>query len=177
MKLFFLLVTIFIGISAVAQSSVDSVKTDSSKVLVAQKQDTSLIHSTSQADSIVAFAKEHLGKPYQYACAGPNAFDCSGFVSYVFAHFGVSLPRSSRDYMHTGKEVPIAEARKGDVIVFRGTRAGEERAGHVGIVISEPGQPLQFIHASSSDKHRGVVITDYPNSHYPKRFIKVVRVL
>jgi peptidoglycan DL-endopeptidase CwlO len=160
------LLLVFFCIRLSAQVPADSVKTDTTAVAVLTK-----------ADSIVVFAKQHLGKPYKYACAGPNAFDCSGFVSYVFAEFKVSLPRSSRDYMTTGKEVPISEARKGDVIVFRGTRAGEERAGHVGIVVSEPGQPLMFIHASSSEKHRGVVLTDYANSHYPKRFIKVIRVL
>ncbi|MCA6364861.1 MAG: C40 family peptidase [Bacteroidetes bacterium] len=140
-------------------------------------QDTTAAAPMSRADSIVAYAKQHLGKPYKYAHAGPDAFDCSGFVSFVFAHFGIALPRSSRDYMHTGREIPIEQARKGDVIVFTGTNPRERRAGHVGIVISEPGAPLQFIHASSSDKHRGVVITQYPGSNYPKRFIKVIRVV
>jgi peptidoglycan DL-endopeptidase CwlO len=145
--------------------------------LFAQTQpDTTVAAQMSRADSIVAYAKQHLGKPYKYAHAGPDAFDCSGFVSFVFAHFDIALPRSSRDYMHTGREVPLSEARKGDVIVFTGTRPSERRAGHVGIVISEPGAPLQFIHASSSEKHRGVVITQYPGSNYPKRFIKVIRV-
>lgn len=128
-------------------------------------------------DSIVQYAKSYLGTPYQYACASPSGFDCSGFTWYVFSHFGYQVPRSSKDYRNFGEDVPIAEARKGDIIVFRGTHAGDQRAGHVGIVISEPGQPLQFIHASSSSRHRGVVITDYQNSLYPGRFIRVCRVV
>lgn len=129
-------------------------------------------------DSVVNFAKTFLGTNYQYACASPKSgFDCSGFTWYVFNHYGINVPRSSKDYKNFGKEIPIDQARKGDVIVFRGTHPGDKSAGHVGIVITNPGEPLQFIHSSSSKKHKGVVITDYNNSAYPKRFIKIIRVI
>jgi cell wall-associated NlpC family hydrolase len=129
-------------------------------------------------DSVVNFAKKFLGTNYKYACASPNSgFDCSGFTWYVFNHYGINVPRSSSDYKTFGKEIPIEQARKGDVIVFRGTHPNDKSAGHVGIVISNPGEPLMFIHSSSSDNHRGVVITDYKNSAYPKRFIKIARVI
>ncbi|MGL4596751.1 MAG: C40 family peptidase [Bacteroidia bacterium] len=127
-------------------------------------------------DSIVNYAMQFLGTPYKYACASPAGFDCSGFTNYVFAHFGIDVPRSSSAYLNFGKDISLSEARKGDVIVFRGTRREEERAGHVGIVISNPGEPLRFIHASSSKKHPGVVITDYETSAYPQRFIRICRV-
>lgn len=129
-------------------------------------------------DSIVAYAKSFLGSNYTYGAASPKGgFDCSGFTWFVFNHFGITVPRSAKDYKNFGKEIEITQARKGDIIVFRGTHAGDKSAGHVGIVISEAGQPLQFIHASSSKNHRGVVITDYIHSNYPKRFIKIVRVV
>jgi cell wall-associated NlpC family hydrolase len=128
-------------------------------------------------DSIVNYAKTFLGTEYKYACASPNGFDCSGFTWFVYNHYGIEVPRSSKDYKTFGTEVPISQARKGDIIVFRGTHANDKSAGHVGIVITNPGEPLQFIHSSSSDNHRGVVITDYKNSAYPLRFIKIVRVI
>jgi cell wall-associated NlpC family hydrolase len=129
-------------------------------------------------DSIVNYAKTFVGTDYKYACSSPSSgFDCSGFTWYVFNHFGISVPRSAKDYMNFGKEVPIGECRKGDIIVFRGTHPNDKSAGHVGIVISNPGEPLMFIHSSSSKNHEGVTITDYKNSAYPKRFIKIVRVL
>lgn len=128
-------------------------------------------------DSVVNFAKSFLGTTYKYACASPSGFDCSGFTWYVFNHYGINVPRSSSDYKNFGKEVPIEQARKGDVIVFRGTHPNDKSAGHVGIVISNPGEPLMFIHSSSSDNHKGVIITDYKNSAYPKRFIKITRVI
>jgi lipoprotein Spr len=129
-------------------------------------------------DSIVEFAKSFLGTPYKYASASPKAgFDCSGFTYFVFAHYGFTVPRSAKDYANFGTVVSIAECRKGDIILFRGTHPGDKQVGHVGIVISNKGEPLQFIHSSSSDNHYGVVITDYFNSAYPARFIKIIRVI
>ncbi len=129
-------------------------------------------------DSIVHYAKSFLGTKYAYSCASPKTgFDCSGFTWFVFNHYKIAVPRSSKDYKTFGKEISIDAARKGDIIVFRGTHAGDKSAGHVGIVISNPGEPLQFIHSSSSKNHNGVVITDYNNSAYPGRFIKVIRVI
>jgi len=129
-------------------------------------------------DSIVDYAKTFLGTPYKYGSASPKSgFDCSGFTYFVFAHYGIPLPRSAKDYAKIGKEVSIAECRKGDIILFRGTHPSDKHVGHVGIVISNPGEPLKFIHASSSIHHSGVTITDYFNSKYPARFIKIIRVI
>ena len=129
-------------------------------------------------DSIVNYAKTFLGTPYKYGCASPKAgFDCSGFTYFVFKHYGISLPRSAKDYARIGKEVSISECRKGDIILFRGTHPSDKHVGHVGIVISNQGEPLQFIHASSSKKHSGVTITEYSKSKYPARFIKIIRVI
>ncbi|HTL81769.1 MAG TPA: C40 family peptidase [Bacteroidia bacterium] len=143
----------------------------------AQVCDTSQCYIPTVGDSIAEFAENFLGTPYKYGCASPQAgFDCSGLTYYVFNHFHIAVPRSAKDYKTFGKEVSLAECRRGDIIVFRGTHPDDMRAGHVGIIISNPGEPVKFIHASSSDKHSGVVITDYYNSSYPKRFIKVIRV-
>jgi cell wall-associated NlpC family hydrolase len=128
-------------------------------------------------DSIVNFAKSFLGKPYKYGAASPAGFDCSGFTWYVFSHFGYQVPRGSKEYIHFGKEIPIKESRPGDIIVFKGTHQGDERAGHVGIVVSCTADSLIFIHSSSSKNHRGVVTTDYYRSNYPKRFIRICRVI
>jgi len=133
-----------------------------------------------RADSLLCFAEQFLGKPYHYACASPQqGFDCSGFVSYVFSHMGLKVPRSSRDYEYMGRSIPKDSCRKGDIIVFTGTNAAIRHAGHVGIVISNPGEALQFIHSSSArGKNNGVIISAFKDSpYYEKRFIRIVRVL
>lgn len=128
-------------------------------------------------DSIVDYAKTFLGTPYKYACASPSGFDCSGFTWYVYHNFRIDVPRSSKDYQSFGKRVPIDSARAGDIILFTGTNPKEKRVGHVGIVISNPGDSLKFIHSSSSDNHYGVVVTNYHASAYPKRFIGITNVI
>jgi cell wall-associated NlpC family hydrolase len=131
-----------------------------------------------KADSIVEFAQSQLGSTYNYGSKNPKTgFDCSGFCYYVFTNNKVKVPRTSRSYGNVGSEIPLEEARKGDVILFRGTNPNDQTIGHIGIVISGEGEPLQFIHSSSSKKHYGVTITDYYESNYPKRFLKVKRVL
>ena len=49
--------------------------------------------------------KHFLGTPYEWGATGPNTFDCSGFVQYVYAHFGVSTGRSTYDQITHGEFV------------------------------------------------------------------------
>lgn len=129
------------------------------------------------ADSVVNYAHRFLGTPYVWAGCSPSGFDCSGFVHYVFSKFGYIIQRSSSGLASAGKPVSFEEASRGDLILFRGTNPADKSVGHVGIVISEQGDSLRFIHASSSKKHPGVVITDYLNSNYPSRFVGIRRML
>jgi cell wall-associated NlpC family hydrolase len=143
------------------------------------KSNTLSVSLALKTDSILHYAQTFLGKPYVYACADPQkGFDCSGFVSFVFGHFGIHVPRSSIDYGFLFSGIPSDSARPGDILVFTGTNASIRRAGHVGIVLSKPGQELRFIHSSSSLKHNGVVISSFLDSpYYKERFLGVVRVL
>lgn len=127
-------------------------------------------------DSIVAFAKTLLGKPYVYGCMAPSTgFDCSGFINYVYHHFNIPVPRSSVDFTNYGKEIPLEKARAGDLILFTGTNASVRTVGHIGIIISDEGSDTQFIHASSG-KEMAVIITPL-NDRYKARFVKVIRVI
>ncbi|MBC6990082.1 C40 family peptidase [Hymenobacter sp. BT491] len=131
-----------------------------------------------RADSVVQYALQHIGTNYCYAGSTPETgFDCSGFVNYVFAHFGVPVPHSTALLINTGRPVPREEARKGDIVVFTGTATTSTTAGHAGIVISEPGQPLRFVHSSSARKESGVKISTVENTDYERRFMGVRRVL
>ncbi len=130
-----------------------------------------------KADTLIGFAKTFLGKKYKYASINPKVgFDCSGFVYYVFKSFNVNVPRASMDYEKTGKTILLDSIRVGDIIVFTGTNAKIRKPGHVGIIISMPGEEITFIHSSSNTKHGGIKISTFKESpYYEKRFIKVVR--
>jgi len=95
-------------------------------------------------DRVVSFAKHLIGVPYSWGGSSPRTgFDCSGFVRYVYAHFGVSLAHSSfSDYLR-GRQVGRWAMKPGDLVFFDGE-------GHVGIYVGHG----RFIHAP----HTGTVV-------------------
>lgn len=129
-------------------------------------------------DGLLYFAKQQLGTPYKYASSDPKngGLDCSGFVYYVFQHFKVAVPRSSRDYMNYGETVDTRHAERGDVIVFTGTDANQKTGGHVGIILDNNRDDITFIHGSSG-KAKGVTISKLSDAYYSQRFLKIVRVV
>jgi len=158
------------SLSIVVVDSVD-VQTDSLALSGADSTATTV-------DNILSTALQLEGITYHFGSRMPeNGFDCSGFIHYVFTTNGVHVPRTTRGWGSEGRTVPIDEARRGDLILFTGTNASIRSPGHMGLVISEPGEPLVFIHSSSSRKHYGVTRTVYDESGYPKRFLRIIRYL
>jgi hypothetical protein len=84
----------------------------------------------------VRFARRMLGVPYRYGGDSPSGFDCSGFVRYVYGHFGVDLPHSSYADFGLGRGVARGSLRPGDLVFFDGV-------GHVGMYVGGG----RFIHA------------------------------
>ena len=124
---------------------------------------------------LVTFAKTLQGIRYKYGSIDPNeGFDCSGFITYVFNHFNIAVPRTSVDFTDVYRKIPLRNARPGDLVLFTGTDSTIRTVGHMGIFVSPPGQPLQFIH-STSGKAEGVTITPL-NAYYMGRYVKTVRV-
>ena len=128
----------------------------------------------SRADSLLSFAYRYLGDRYRKGGTGAHGFDCSGFTRKVFAQYGILLPHSSAAQGLMGFAVPAKKCRKGDLIFFSGRNRKRRSIGHVGIVISKPGEPVRFIHSSVGD---GVRIDRMDADYYRKRFIRVARVL
>ena len=94
--------------------------------------------------SVVSIALQYLGIPYVWGGASPSTgFDCSGFVMYVFAQVGVSLPHHAASIWSYGTPVPSDQLAPGDLVFFSGL-------GHMGIYIGSN----QFIHAP----HTGDVV-------------------
>ena len=123
---------------------------------------------------LVSFAKTLIGIPYKYASIEPTiGFDCSGFITYVFNHFNIKVPRSSVDFTYVGKEISLKNAMEGDLILFTGTVDSIRIVGHMGI-ITENTDTLKFIH-STSGRANGVTNSEF-SDHYKRRFVKVVRI-
>jgi cell wall-associated NlpC family hydrolase len=117
---------------------------------------------------LVGTALDLRGTPYKEGGTDPSGFDCSGFTQYVFAKYGVSLPREVRDQFKTGTPVDRKAVEPGDLIFFTTTEPG---ASHVGIAVGGDA----FVHAPSTS---GVVRVERVNSSYwASRFVGGRRIL
>ena len=125
-------------------------------------------------NDLLSEARSHMGKRYSRGSKGPNAFDCSGFSSYVYRQFGYSLSPSSRDQYNQGEKVDRKNLRKGDLVFFKG-RSIKGGVGHVGIVVDadEKGN-FTFIHAATS---KGITVSNCNEPYYASRFIGGKRVI
>ncbi|MGE5626592.1 MAG: NlpC/P60 family protein [Solirubrobacterales bacterium] len=81
------------------------------------------------SNAVLAYASNYLGVPYVWGGTTPRGFDCSGFVQYVYAHFGINLPRVSQDQQNVGTLVTRANLQPGDLVFFG------DPAHHVGIYV------------------------------------------
>ncbi len=85
-----------------------------------QKSSSSSESGSSLRNSIVSYALQFEGNPYRWGGTSlTNGADCSGFTQSVFAHFGISIPRTSRSQAASGTKVSIDEVRPGDLIFYR----------------------------------------------------------
>jgi cell wall-associated NlpC family hydrolase len=160
--------------SVVSQASYTE-ETTTASVVPVSKKDKYRRGTTSRAE-LVKYAKLFYGVPYLYGSTDPNAgFDCSGFINYVYNHFGINVPRSSADFTNVGTQVTVADATPGDLILFTGTDSTNRTVGHIGIVVKNNAEGLEFIH-SSSGKQYGVTINPLAG-YYEGRFVKVIRLI
>lgn len=72
----------------------------------------------SKGQQIVDIARSKIGSPYVYGAAGPDAFDCSGFTSWVYAQAGISIPRTSQAQAAAGRPVSLDDLQPGDIVAY-----------------------------------------------------------
>ena len=100
--------------------------------------------------AIVAYAKQFLGNPYVYGGTSlTNGADCSGFTQAIYAHFGITTGRSSRDQAARGTEIAVGEVQPGDLLFY----ASGNYINHVAMYIGGG----QVIHAST--ERTGITIS------------------
>ena len=115
--------------------------------------------------AILKYAKKFRGTPYRFGGTTPKAFDCSGFVRYVYNHFGYELKEASYGLTEHGYKLPISDLSAGDLIFFRKSSSYKSPIGHVGIVVERNDDGITFIHASTS---RGVIVSSLNEETYFK---------
>jgi len=98
------------------------------------------MHSDDMGKRIAKYARRFVGTPYRYGGMSPRGgFDCSGFVAYVYRHFGFKLPHYTYGQYSLGRHVPGRRLAPGDLVFFYGR-------GHVGLYVGHG----RFIHAPHS---------------------------
>ncbi|MGW6707152.1 NlpC/P60 family protein [Streptomyces sp. NPDC054956] len=98
---------------------------------------SSLGASSGRAATAVMAARSAVGRPYVWGSTGPTGFDCSGLMVWSYRQAGVALPRTSQAQRHAGRQVPLSEARPGDLVTYRSD------ASHVGMYVGNG----QVVHA------------------------------
>lgn len=108
---------------------------------------------------IAQYAKQFVGTPYAWGGTSPSGFDCSGFVQYVYAHFGTALPRTSYDQFGVGTSVSLSDLEPGDILFFDTFGSG---ASHDGIYLGNG----EFINAASVDVEIDSISSAYWGGHF-----------
>jgi cell wall-associated NlpC family hydrolase len=125
--------------------------------------------SSATGSKIVAKAAQYLGTPYKYGGASPGGFDCSGFTSYIYSQFGISLYRTAAGQYGNGIAVSKADLIPGDLVFFCCYSSGID---HVGIYAGNG----QIIH-SSSPRSGGVIYSTLNSGYYANTYVGARRII
>lgn len=126
--------------------------------------------STNKVQAVIDLAHKQLGKPYVWGAEGPNSFDCSGLIYYVYKNAAsITLPRTSSDQYSAGVAVSRSNLKAGDLI-FSSTD-GTGNITHVAIYVGDG----QMIHAPRNGKN--VEKVSINNSYWNKAYVGARRVL
>ena len=135
---------------AVSRKSEEAQMTQEVQGNVQQTETTEVsAQPASNGQVIVDYACQFIGNPYVWGCTSlTDGADCSGFVQSVFAHFGISLPRTTYDQINAGVEVSYDQAMPGDLICYDG---------HIGIYIGNG----QIVNAQNPEQGIGISPATY----------------
>lgn len=124
-----------------------------------------LPHADAQA--IIRYGEQFMGTPYVWGGTSPSpGFDCSGFIQYVYGHYGVSLYRTSEEQFAEGVPVSKGNLQPGDLVFFSTYAPG---ASHVGIYIGN-GMMLD-------SEDMGLVIDNISNSYWGPKYLGARQVI
>lgn len=125
-----------------------------------------LLSSDEARGEVLQYAKKFLRNPYVWGGTSlTNGCDCSGFAQQIFANFGYTLPRTSRQQAKAGTRIPVQEAKPGDLLFY------QRESGFIYHVMIYLGDG-KVIHAGS--EATGILISDF---NYEKSTEFAVRVI
>lgn len=104
------------------------------------------VPASGRAAAALAAARSVLGRPYVWGANGPSGFDCSGLMQWSYARAGVGLPRTSQEQRYAGHQVPLSQARPGDLVTYRSDASHVAMYAGNGQVIHAPypGAPVRY---------------------------------
>jgi len=148
---------------------------DATALVLLDEQVATTAHPILDAAEVIDYARTFLGKPYRRGGKTPKGFDCSGFTSYIFKNFDISLAASSSAQYRQGHAVDLKDIRPGDLLFFSG-RSARSAVGHVGMAVDvEADGTIIFIHSATSG---GIRYDRYPDGgYYSRRYIGARRMI
>jgi cell wall-associated NlpC family hydrolase len=122
---------------------------------------TAALPPAGRGAALLRAAESRIGAPDRYGGAGPDAFDCSGLVSYAHRQLGISVPRTAAAQFAAATPVPRRDLRPGDLVFFR---LQGPTVNHVGIYAGDD----RFVHAPQSGGTVRVASLD--DDHFRRSF-------
>jgi cell wall-associated NlpC family hydrolase len=94
------------------------VKTLTSATAVSGSTTDSVAGALALSAAVANTAASLAGRPYRWGATGPSAFDCSGYTKYVYARWGISVPRTAQQQYLASRKISKSEIRPGDMVFF-----------------------------------------------------------
>lgn len=112
----------------------------------------------------VALARSKMGAPYVWGAEGPDAFDCSGLVLWVYGQLGLQVPRTAQQQFDWATPIYPAQLQAGDLTFFENTYTSSDRITHVGIYV---GSGMVLMAPTTGNYVREVAMSDpYWSDHF-----------
>ena len=129
-------------------------------------QSQQVSRGSDRVSTVLKYAKTFIGVPYVAGGMSTRGFDCSGYVKYVYGHFGIDLPRTAAEQYNMGQRVSSAQAKPGDLVAF----SSGGHISHIGIYVGNG----NFISSTSSN---GIAVNSVHGSYWGTRFLGFSRVV
>ena len=156
----------FAQTGSVTQAVLTAVQADAAKAAGGGTGQFAPARPETLGERIAAKALTFVGTPYVWGGTSPSGFDCSGFTQYVFAQFGITLPRTAAEQDAVGAPVAKGDLQPGDLVFFD---TGGNGVSHVGIYIGGG----KFVDAASTGVEVDVVDDPY---YWGSRYVNARRV-